>query len=75
MREEVGNFGRKRDIREKREEPLKRGKVSITNFMSSREPHKEGNRIPIGLETTSLSCWVGFQRFSYCRKFHTPQNK
>ena len=54
MREEVGNFGRKRDIREKREEPLKRGKLSITNFVSSRKPHKQGNKIPIGLETTSL---------------------
>ena len=54
MREEVGNFGRKRDMREKRDEPLKRGKLSITNFVSSREPHKQGNRIPTGLETTSL---------------------
>ena len=54
MREEVGNIGRKRYIQEKREEPLKRGKLSITNFMSSREPHKQGNRIPIRLETTSL---------------------
>ena len=54
MREEVGNFGRKRDTQEKGEEPLKRGKLNITNFVSSRESHKQGNRIPIGLETTSL---------------------
>ena len=45
MREEVGNFGRKRDIREKREEPLKRDKLSITNFVSSWEPHKQGDRM------------------------------
>ena len=63
----LANFWRRRDTREKRNEPSKRGKLSTTKLESSREAHIQGKRIPIRLETPLkhlfLGHWVGFKRF------------
>ena len=54
VRKGLAIFRGKRDIREKREKPLKRAKLSTINLVSSREAHGQGKRKLTRLRISSL---------------------
>lgn len=69
----VGNFGGG-EIRERKERNHQKGVSSTLLSLSFLGKHAyRVKEYQLGLKQLLLGHWVGFERFFYCKKFHTPQ--